>query len=228
MYAGIIVEGSLTPLQSLAKRLLSVCANSASCERLFSMFGLILTRLRSRLRPRALTDLAELRMHLRDEHVRYGKVKERLKRNTTSHSEQGGGEPPNSDLTTDNTMRMTEDQESQDIDPILTCEGGDGTSAATSGRRQNSFRSIIDGLANASSAHCDLDEALDREAGEEAGIKVRIQDLFDFENPYWLDVVKTAGIRGLDEEMEFYQLVDLDADGEIDESGENDLTQAAL
>ena len=43
MWAGIIA-GEPTPLQKLAKRLLAVCANSASCERLFSLFGIILTK----------------------------------------------------------------------------------------------------------------------------------------------------------------------------------------
>ncbi|EGO00225.1 hypothetical protein SERLA73DRAFT_72961 [Serpula lacrymans var. lacrymans S7.3] len=36
-----------TPLECLARHLLTVSANSASCERLFSAFGLILTQLRS-------------------------------------------------------------------------------------------------------------------------------------------------------------------------------------
>ena len=67
-----------TPFQKLARRILSICANSASCECLFSMFGIILTQLRSRLHAEALTNLAELRMHLRDEHIRNGTAKERL------------------------------------------------------------------------------------------------------------------------------------------------------
>ena len=67
------------PLVKLALHVLAICANSASCERLFSVFGQILTNLRSRLGTAPLTDLAELKMHLRDEHVRNG-TKQHLKR----------------------------------------------------------------------------------------------------------------------------------------------------
>ncbi|KAG1891625.1 uncharacterized protein F5891DRAFT_924523, partial [Suillus fuscotomentosus] len=42
----------------------SICANSASCERLFSLFGTVLTKLCSCLSLKGLTDLAELRLHL--------------------------------------------------------------------------------------------------------------------------------------------------------------------
>lgn len=74
-----------SPLQRLARRILSVCCNSASCERLFSMYGMILTKRRSRLRSDKMTDQAELRLHLRDEHLREETVQARLKRKTTSH-----------------------------------------------------------------------------------------------------------------------------------------------
>ena len=48
MWAGVITSEP-TPLQKLAKHLFAICvANSASCERLFSLFGIILTRRRSR------------------------------------------------------------------------------------------------------------------------------------------------------------------------------------
>jgi hypothetical protein len=60
----------------LAKHLLSICLNSASCERLFSSFGLILSKLRSKLKNERLLALAELKLHIRDELVRTGKHKE--------------------------------------------------------------------------------------------------------------------------------------------------------
>jgi hypothetical protein len=52
----------------LARHILSVSANSASCERLFSVFGNILTKLRNRLGLQNMNMLAELKMHIRDEH----------------------------------------------------------------------------------------------------------------------------------------------------------------
>lgn len=59
-----------TPLVRLALHVLSICPNSASCERLFSTFGLILTKLRTRLGKQRIVDLAECKMHIRDEHMR--------------------------------------------------------------------------------------------------------------------------------------------------------------
>ena len=67
-------------LVKLAKRIFSIVPNSASCERLFSSFGNILTKLRNRLGTETLVSLAELRLHLRDEHLRLGVVQNRLKR----------------------------------------------------------------------------------------------------------------------------------------------------
>ena len=69
-----------TPLKKLAWRIFSICANSASCERLFSKFGLILTRLRSRLGLKNLLNITELALHLRDEYSQSGKAAERLRR----------------------------------------------------------------------------------------------------------------------------------------------------
>ena len=68
------------PLVKLAKRVLSICANSASCERLFSIFGNTLTKLRNRLGTTTLTNLAELKMLIRDDHLNAGNAKDRLKR----------------------------------------------------------------------------------------------------------------------------------------------------
>ena len=44
------------------------------------MFGNILTKLRNRLGTKKLAQLAEIKMHLRDEHLRDGKVKNRIQR----------------------------------------------------------------------------------------------------------------------------------------------------
>lgn len=49
-----------------------------SCERLFSVFGNTLTELRNRLGTDTLTTLMEIKMHVRDEHVRK-KTKDRVK-----------------------------------------------------------------------------------------------------------------------------------------------------
>ncbi|OJA09707.1 hypothetical protein AZE42_13097 [Rhizopogon vesiculosus] len=81
MYAGIRFQDQpLSQLQMLAQRIFSIYANSASCERLFSFFSLILSKLRSRFALGKMLDLAELRLHLRDEYMRRGSAKVQLRR----------------------------------------------------------------------------------------------------------------------------------------------------
>jgi hypothetical protein len=68
-----------SPFHRLAARLLSVSANSATCERLFSVFGNTLTKLRNRMGTSTLSSIAELKMHVRNEH-RLASTKTRMKR----------------------------------------------------------------------------------------------------------------------------------------------------
>ncbi|PPR07164.1 hypothetical protein CVT24_010717 [Panaeolus cyanescens] len=87
MWKGVRSHSDMLPLYRLAHRIFSVCCNSASCERLFSLYGSILTKHRSRLQSKKMNDTAELRMHMRDEHTRNHSetLPKRLKRKLTSH-----------------------------------------------------------------------------------------------------------------------------------------------
>lgn len=80
-----------TDFIKFCRRLLSVSANSASCERLFSIFGNILTKLRNRLGKGTLTELAELKMRVRDEEMESG-GKDRLKRRFEARAKGKGKE----------------------------------------------------------------------------------------------------------------------------------------
>jgi len=80
-YDGLRIPGQpRTPLQTLACRVLTICANSASVERLFSLFGQILSKLRSRLRNEAMVMLAEVKLHIRDGYKWNETVRARLRR----------------------------------------------------------------------------------------------------------------------------------------------------
>jgi hypothetical protein len=68
----------LPPFIALVCWLLSVSANLASCEQLFSVFGNMLTKLRTQLKTQTLMDLSELKMHVCDEHI-HGDAKQGLK-----------------------------------------------------------------------------------------------------------------------------------------------------
>ena len=101
------------PLERLAYRLLSVCANSASCERLFSTFGLILTKLRSRMGNKLLLSLAELKLHIRDEHCCSREVKERLKRHFSQVPNLGSTQQSEPSVTTPNSAQQEHPVQSQ-------------------------------------------------------------------------------------------------------------------
>ena len=75
-----------TPFISLARWILSICANSVTCERLWSVFSNTLTKLRNCLGNEALTSLSELEMHIHDEHVQKG-TKKRMKQMFVTRSE---------------------------------------------------------------------------------------------------------------------------------------------
>lgn len=61
-----------SPFCRFAIHLLSISANSASCERLFSVYGNILTKLRNRMYPKVLTGIGEVKLNVCSEHVRKG------------------------------------------------------------------------------------------------------------------------------------------------------------
>ncbi|KIM66585.1 hypothetical protein SCLCIDRAFT_109864, partial [Scleroderma citrinum Foug A] len=65
MYESIsFPDQELTPLKKLAWHIFAICANSASCEHLFSKFGLILTQLCSCMQLKNLLNTTELALHL--------------------------------------------------------------------------------------------------------------------------------------------------------------------
>lgn len=47
--------------------------------------------------------------------------------------------------------------------------------------------------------------------------KIPLWDLFDFNNMFWKKVSQTSSMRSLSDEMELHQLLDLDAEGELDD-----------
>jgi hypothetical protein len=230
------------PFIQLAKRLLSVSANSASCERLFSVFSNILTKLRNRLGMENMNMLAELKMHVRDEHSRK-QTKVRLKRvfQVRTDAEKAAiervaslertsavditPEPPSSNimtvvsvqqqipaLATDATVWM-EDAATETSEPN---EGGDNTISGDSQSTRNndsSFRSIAERQAQLAD-----EDDLDCMPVRESTIgHVSINTLFDFSRTHWIEIYSRSSMRSFDEELELYKMLDMDAEGEEDE-----------
>ena len=60
-------------------------------------------------------------------------------------------------------------------------------------------------------------------------IHVKIANLFNYTNRHWTHVVEKVAFQGLGEELELYELVELDADGELEPSdGVDGMTEATL
>ncbi|KAG1726294.1 ribonuclease H-like domain-containing protein [Suillus lakei] len=212
MYEGIrFPDKPLSPLQMLAQRIFSICANSASCKRLFSLFGLILTKLRSRLALEKMLDLAELRLHLRDEYMRRGSVKDRLRR--PRHIIPNPLPPQNKDPTTTAS--------SDEITPEITPE----TSRFDSDSDENSLTSIAEALGQRS----ELDDAEDPAATFTSIFEqIQLQQLFNFSDDTWTKLMERIGMRSLDDELEFYELVELDAEGEADDQTFDDMMSSTV
>jgi len=47
--------------------------------------------------------------------------------------------------------------------------------------------------------------------------RITLQQLFNFSDDTWTKSVERVGMRSLDDELEFYELVKLDAEGEADD-----------
>ena len=206
VYNGIspISRATSPPLFKLAYHILSICPNSASCERLFSVFGNTLTKLRNRLGNQTLTSLAELKMHIRDEHLRAGETKRAMKRffgkanaPPTPSAQPIVPTPPlvaNETEADDNAMPMDLDI----IDPAL---------QPSQDSLSDEFNLLTSSFGRQASGDGDDADGLPSE------IITKITDLFDFTNQAWIALNERSASRSLDEELKLYELLDEDAPG---------------
>jgi hypothetical protein len=167
-----------------------------------------------------MTELAELRMHLQDENCKLSTAKERLKRKLTSH---GSGattvEPPASQ----DDASMPNEELEDSTDPSAS-DSPQGPSCSTS-----SFTSVANQLITAHSPLEDLDLNEAEPDGTVTTVQILMSEMFDFTNTYWTKTFKGSLMHGLTEEMELHELLDLDAEGDVDYAdNEADLSQPAI
>ena len=180
-----------TPFYLLASRLLSICANSATCERLFSVFGTTLTKLRNRMGTSTLTALAELKMHLRSEHQEKS-TKTRMKHLFSCRS--GGS---SLSRTPSHTMPVSQPQP-PDLDPGPTIAFSTlpvGSEILTSG-----LRSVIPN---------DTAEGEPEPTGTASPIS--LGDLFNFNDNSWINLFDGYARRHVTEELALCELLNQDA-----------------
>jgi hypothetical protein len=203
------------PLISFASRLLSVSANSASCERLFSVFGATLTKLRNRLGVSVLKELTELKMHIRDGHLRDQTARSRLKRSFN---------PPTGPTGTQADASIPADSDTPPVaDPSQ--EAPQTQAASGSG---SEFRALVQQEVDAVTID-DLDnDPLFTVPGSTTYPLIPISKLFDFSNKHWSDILSRHSLHNFDEELALYELLDLDAAGEDDVELDEITTQTLI
>lgn len=194
IWDGLSHPGSpLRPLHSIALHLLSICPNSASCKRLFSVFGAILTKWRNQLSTETLMLLAELKMYVHEEHVRNNVIKKQLK------------------------CQYCDEKESAETQATNDSDAGSGS------QEQHSIafeRQGISQLAQNLIQAVDEEEAVIAEEMMHSApttdpfTRIPISDLLDYSRTKeWLGSFYKTAIRGLDAELKLYELLDLDAEG---------------
>jgi hypothetical protein len=207
------------PLISFASRLLSVSANSASCERLFSVFGATLTKLRNRLGVSVLTELTELKMHIRDGHLRDQTARSRLKRSF---------KPPTGPADTQADANILVDTPSVATRNHVPSSSDPGQEAApqTPVANVSEFRALVQQEVEAVAID-DLDNDplfTVPSFTTRAFPLIPLSTLFDFSNRTWSDILSRHAEHNFDEELALYELLDLDAAGEDDIDVELDET----
>ncbi|KAI9457355.1 ribonuclease H-like domain-containing protein [Lactarius psammicola] len=206
VYADITISGEpSTPLIRLATHVLSICPNSASCERLFSTFGLILTKLRTHLNNQHVVDLAECKMHIRDEHLEK-EVKCGLRKRlfgalaenpaTQTHSMPSTPVLPASDLFSSQAAAPPPVPKSTESLHMLT---------------QRHIAMLDENV------HTDMDNTAAGANNINYSTEKRmIVDRFDFSSDTWTAFFQRSAMGSLEDEMELYDLLDLDAEGDLD------------
>lgn len=230
------------PLARLARRLFSICPNSASCERLFSLLKRILTPARTRLSGQNLQNIAELNIYIKAENRARGAgprqrarhiiatstssmstALEAVTAGTTSDSAPSTAAPATpseptaasaNPLTTSTDHFNPSDEPNAELD-------SDG-SGDTDLQAQNNFASIRDGLVQLSiqagndNGFSQYASATSAGSGVNEPLRIQITELFNFQDLSWLSAIENQGQRNLDEELQLYDLLSLDAPGDID------------
>ncbi|KAF4622376.1 hypothetical protein D9613_009287 [Agrocybe pediades] len=248
-----------SPFITLAYHILSICPNSASCERLFSLFGLILTKLRTRMSKTVLVNLAELKMHIRDEYVRdnkpqllrgraFGIKSKPVNAQQPPTAGTGAGpsvdvimqpsgsalsvtgqpsSPPPQDVTITPTPHDMPDLEDITDHPSDIRHTGGSRNAST--RALERITGHLVQLAEEDELEDDTEFTRARAPNPRISVKKKITDIFSLgTSDFWKAMDQRSAIGSLDEEMEFHELLDLDAEGEPDLDPDLDDAVASL
>lgn len=181
-------------LVKMAMRIFSVCTNSASCERLFSSFGDILTKKRTRLSAKNLASLAELKIHLQEEEAQMGTRKYRSTQYINAVKQ-----------------RKQEEMQTEETGEAGASAGSasDELSSEAENQPVTSLRQIIANFTDED--HLEILAAIPAQNMA----KIPLHSLFNFSNPFWRTALEKDK-KELMDEMEIQEM----AEGLNDEENE--------
>ncbi|KAF8838092.1 hypothetical protein BDN67DRAFT_955674 [Paxillus ammoniavirescens] len=133
-----------------------------------------------------MVNLAELRLHLRDEYMCKTEARECLKRKRRLASTTMSSSTAAPQSTSDSASDLGEE---------------DSLSVITQTLRERSDLDDVGG-------DHDFTPTLE---------KIKLTQLFNFSDTTWTEIIQKMSMKSLDEELEFYELVEMDAEGEVDD-----------
>ena len=224
----------------LGRKLLSITANSASCERLFSKYGVILSKCQSRLLKDHMMQRAQLKAHIHDEHLRddsmhkhakqhFSSIKDRQKADAkTATAANPSLNSMESSSQGDHAEGSTSSDDSTSLPNIFT-----STSSESPDLQGSTFSSFVNQQWElVTEDDTDSEPLFDgtlpshRPAAQTTRLPLlKLTELFDFNNTHWAAAVRRAQEDSFEKELEFYELLDLDAEGEDDLDVDNTTEQ---
>jgi hypothetical protein len=150
--------------------------------------------------------LAELKLHIRDEYSKNTHAKQRLKRHIAGapRSESTASalhEAATSTIPLSYSTPTVDEDERED-------------SASSAGPAEGSLQAITDRLISMSN-----DDEDNEHESFPSTLSLTLANLFDFSVDYWVKASEATGNRSLQDELDsldLYELIDLDASGELD------------
>ena len=227
----------LSPLEQIAELVLPICPNTGGMERFFSLLKLILTSTRSRLTSENLMNSAELNTYVHFEHASAGSLVQRVERQHRQYIDISSVMPP-SPIPAEQAASAPSPVGSMPPPPppsapptpvIPTSDGGAGGTNENSGtetaehsvtlRHVDSLSIIAQRLiadAQRDDDSMETDSEPSTSTAPDKPYKLSLAEAFNYRDDFWVKMVEKWGLRSLDEELEAYGIIDMDAEGDDD------------
>ena len=162
---------------------------------------------------------------IRDEQLRDAQARPRLKRRFMEQTRTSAAAP-----TVPHVSNPTPTSETPNISTDHDIDMDDDSPAPTAVPTRPGFRALIEEeIARVGMDDEDNDPLFPGPTANQPRLPlISLADIFDYQNNYWKDTIEKAALATFDEELELFQLLDLDAEGEDDDDFDEITTQALL